>query len=114
MEMLTVNNPWSGEESVTLRVTEYQNNKSLAISLMCYEGPYATITVNLPDRQSACLRKNYAFVDTNNCPWAPEFIEKYDLGLDTGLVGYSGYCEYPLYEFNLDKLKQIEADGGIA
>lgn len=112
MEMLTVNSPWSGEESVTLQVTEYQNG-ALAICLMCYEGPYATITVNLLG-QSADLPKSFAFVDTNNCPWAPEFIEKYDLGYDTGAVGYSGYCECPLYEFYLDRLKQIEADGGIA
>ena len=79
----------------------YRNNGNLAIRLMTYEGePWATLTVNL-DRK---LQEDLAYVDTNNCPWAEEFIEKYKLGEHTGSYGNSGYCIYPLYKFDPTKL----------
>lgn len=90
-------------EPVTLRMGEYYNG-NLAISLDCCEGPYATITVNL----DGTLCPEYAYVDTNNCPWAEEFIEKYHLGESTGLSRRSGYCEYPLYKFDIKKLEALE------
>lgn len=37
------------------------------------------------------------FVDTNNCPWAPAFLEKYEIAEPTGKFGASGYCIYPEY-----------------
>lgn len=87
--------------------TTYQSNDSLAIILRdAHTGePFATLTVNLPD--GAFGDKHYAFVDTNNCPWAEEFIKENELGEPTGLLGHSGYCEYPLYEFYIDKIEEL-------
>ena len=68
------------------------------------EMPFATLTVNLGMK----LGENEAFVDTNNCPWAEEFIEKYGLGEPTGELGFSGYCVYPAYKFDLSKI-----EGGV-
>lgn len=89
---------------VTLRVTSYQCNDNLAIVLMCDEGPFATMTVNLDEK----LANDFAFVDTNNCPWAIDFIEEYELGHDTGITKQSGYCRYPLYKFNMKKLSEYD------
>lgn len=61
--------------------------------------PYAFLTVNL-GRQNY----GYAYVDINNCPWAEDFIEENGLGEFTGKVYSSGFCFYPLYKFNMDKI----------
>ena len=94
-----------GTYEVTIRTSKYRTGDNLAIMLMEADGPFATITVNLP--AYTLTKKSCAFVDTNNCPWAPEFIKEYKLGTNTGFVGYSGYCEYPLYEFDLDRLSAL-------
>lgn len=60
------------------------------------EGPFATISVNLVDNKltdDKCF-----FVDTNNCPWAPAFLERYEIAEPTGKFGVSGYCVYPEYK----------------
>ena len=86
--------------------TSYDNNGSLAVFLETTEGePFCNLTVNLPD-DVAC--EDYQYVDTNNIPWALDFIESNDLGVNTGIVGYSGFCKYPLVKFNLDKIKEVK------
>ena len=76
----------------------YRNNNSLAIILTCTNGePFATLTVNL---NSGLEGEDFAFVDTNNCPWAEDFIRENALGTPTGLTQRSGFCTYPLYHFD--------------
>ena len=92
-----------GEYDVRVERSKYRNNNSLAIMLICknedgYEEPFATLTVNLG--YDDIVDDIYQFVDTNNCPWAEEFIKENNLGTPTGVYGRSGYCSYPLYEFN--------------
>ena len=91
--------------SVTPHITGYCDNDSLAIQLLCdnYE-PFATLTVNL-DASGYCA-KDCAFVDTNNCPWAGTFIRENKLGTPTGRYGRSGFCTYPEYRFDLEKLRE--------
>ena len=91
-----------GTYDVNVHKTSYSNNGALAITLYSpTEGPFATLTVNLDGPKPP---KGHAFVDTNNCPWAEAFIKEHGLGKPTGMVGYSGFCQYPLYEFDLSKL----------
>lgn len=97
--------------SVTPHVTSYCDNDSLAIHLLCdncdnYE-PFATLTVNLV--KSDNCDKDCAFVDTNNCPWAEQFITDNELGVPTGRYGHSGFCKYPEYKFDLSKLRQEDS-----
>lgn len=47
----------------------------------------------------------------NNMPELKKFIEENDLGEFTGLMQRSGFCEYPLYMFNVDKLRELCPDG---
>lgn len=85
----------------------YMVNDSLAVMLIDKDNgeDFAVITV--------CLTNSYtpdghAYVDTNNCPWVEKFIKDNDLGENTGIVGYSGYCQYPLYKFNLEKIPEVQ------
>lgn len=80
----------------------YENNGTLAIRLIADSGePFCNLTVNLPTSVIWC-NENTAFVDTNNCPWAEEFIEENELGVPVGYSERSGFCMYPLYKFNID------------
>ena len=88
--------------------SQYLNNKTLAVLLRERDGcPFATLTVNI-EASDIVASDRRAFVDTNNCPWAEEFIKVNNLGIPTGYTAFSGYCEYPLYEFNLDLLYEEE------
>lgn len=102
----------------TMYVTDYYGNKvkvypliasyfnyNLAIRLWTDDGePWCTLTVNLPGAED--LPADYAYVDVNNFPEAEEFIKKYNLGEPTGLTKQSGFVVYPLYKFDLQKLKE--------
>ena len=66
------------------------------------EGPFATISVNLVDEDltdSKCF-----FVDTNNCPWAEDFLTKNKIAEFTGNIGLSGFCTYPEYRLIKENL----------
>lgn len=92
-----------GEYNVVLTGAHYTHGNRLAIQLVDpEEGPFATLTVNLPDNSVSVI--GATFVDTNNCPWAIEFIRENELGTFTGNFGFSGYCAYPEYLFDLSKI----------
>lgn len=84
---------------VFIQVSHYSSNDRLAVLLFDRdEGPVATLTVNISDERN--VKSNEAFIDTNNVPDALEFITENDLGALTGRIGYSGFCHYPMVEFN--------------
>lgn len=92
---------------VTVRFTKYPSNNTLAVQLIEATSPwcvFATITVNLQgtlfefDRHQD--ETKYAYLDTNNCPWVEQFLEENGIAKHTGFFGLSGYCTYPLYEFD--------------
>ena len=64
---------------------------------------YAVLTVSFGDFLTL---KNCAFIDTNNCPFAPQLLSD-EIAQDTGHSKISGYCEYPLWVFKEDFLKEI-------
>lgn len=66
---------------------------------------YATLTVNLGSVPGGC-----AFLDTNNLPNAEQFVLDNCLGKPTGWKQQSGYCTYPLYKFDLEKLEKISEE----
>ena len=85
----------------------YQDNGALAIILTCDNGEvYGVLTKNLPE--SSHLAVNEAYVDTNNCRWAHDLIIKNGLGQPTGKSIRSGWCVYPAYRFNFDKIPKAE------
>lgn len=106
---MKINTMYATYKDCYLVTDTYRANGTLAIQIMgdCGDGylePIATLTVCLVNENKA--NETRAYVDTNNCPWAMDFIEKYKLGEETGLYGLSGYCMYPLVEFNMEKVKE--------
>lgn len=94
-------------EGVYLQVGKYQADDSVAIQAWNrQDGPIATLTICLCDKS---LGEGEAYVDTNNCPWAVDFIEKEGLGKQTGRVGQSGFCVYPVVKFDMGKVREKEA-----
>ena len=92
-----------GTYNVTIETSKYMFGDNLAIRLITDFGElFATLTVNLAEWT---LPNDKAFIDTNNCPWAEKFIADNKLGKPTGIRGASGYCVYPQYRFDMEKLK---------
>ena len=83
------------------------------------DGPLATITVNLGigDGRETILPPFTSFIDTNNNPEATQWLEKTGLakpflnGAGAPVMVPSGYCEYPLYQFNRAKLEEYDLEG---
>ena len=95
-------NEWTHTtQQVILSIRSYPND-NIGIQLFSDDGPYATLTTNIQE-----LPKGEAAIDVNNFPAGIEFINKYQLGEPVeGKVLRSGYCTYPVYKFNLEKLKE--------
>ena len=101
-KQVTYNSSFSGETQVTLDIQQYMNNKAMYIGLMCnedgYDEPFGDVTVNL-----SVAAPNYCgYLNVNDMPDIEKFITENELGEFTGFTQRSGYCEYPLYLFNVD------------
>lgn len=92
-------------ESVWLAKQTYIHPRTLAVQMYDIDDlPFATITVNLCSKQQSFSR---AFLDTNNCPWVEQFLVGYNLAKPVDNIHLSsGFCSYPLYEFDLDQLSK--------
>ena len=51
--------------------------------------------------------KNCAYIDTNNCEFAEQLREQ-GMATDTGFYKCSGFCQYPLWEFDEATLRGID------
>ena len=96
---LMYHSEFTGEDTaVNLDIQQYANNGRIFIGLIsgskrCPE-PFADVTVNI----DAPAPDYCGYLDPNNLSNVGEF---------TGLTGRSGYCEYPLYLFHADKLREL-------
>lgn len=101
-------------ENVTLTVKTYVDSNSLYVGMTTaddgFPEPYGDVTVNLlVPVPSYC-----AFVDTNNMPELEEFLVKNKIAAFTGIEQRSGYCSYPLYLFDAEKMRGLCPDGMAA
>ncbi len=69
--------------------------------------PYGDVTLNLTTSVPAYC----AFVDTNNMPELEDFLVKNGIAEFTGLSQQSGFCQFPLYLFDAEKLRKLCPDG---
>ena len=108
--MATITYESYGEKyELSFRIDRYSNNDNLAILAMCkdedgFVEPYGNLTVNIEKLN----KDNWGCVDTNNWRDAIDLIEQNKLGTPTGMVLQSGYCTYPVYEFDMNELKKYE------
>lgn len=101
--------PETYTHNLYLTIDSYQNNDALAVIVMEVnedgsEEYFDCITVNLWD--SGMLGENRAYIDTNNCSWAEKMLKQHKFAKDTGYFGHSGFCTYPIYEFDLKKFSE--------
>ena len=93
-------------------VTDFMGNKHHNIGLSFtheedgVDEPYAVFTLNLGEYIGI---KNCAYVDTNNC-WFSDDILHAGIAKNTGLTKLSGMYQYPLWSFDEDFLKSVDAD----
>lgn len=106
---LKLKTQWGRECTVELQINQYLHNGCMSINLIEQESkePFSNLTVNLGRKVPAYC----AYVDTNHLPEAVKFIEEHNLGEFTSIVGLSGFCEYPLYMFDADRLRELCPDG---
>lgn len=73
--------------------------------------PYATVTVNLP--HALFLQdETHAFVDTNNHEALCSWLVEQGIAAPTGISVRSGYCSYPLMEFDLCRMNAMDSVPG--
>lgn len=106
MKKFTVTTPYAEYKGCFLELNTYAVNKRPALSVWSEEdGPIANLTVNVRGI------RNYAgdcsAVDVNNAPWAPALINKLQIGKPTGHYVTSGYCAYPVYKFDLERIAEL-------
>lgn len=66
--------------------------------------PYITLTKNFGEYIGM---KFCAYVDTNNCRFTDQLL-KQGIAVDTGFTKQSGFCTYPLWQFNEKFLKAVD------
>ena len=87
---------------IKLFTGNYTNGRPAIVAETVDGEPFCDLTVNLPE---TCIPdEGYAFIDTNNAPFALNLIVENNLGDFTGINGTSGWCRYPLIKLNLDEL----------
>ena len=73
MALLEVRTEWAVYKNCFLQVARYQADNSRAIEIWNNEdGPIARITVCIAGSR---LAEDETVIDTNNCPWAMDFIK---------------------------------------
>lgn len=105
MKTYKYKSPYGKEYTLAPMVRTYSNGR-LAIQLIDAEdgAQFAVLTTNLVEEQLS--GEDCAFVDTNNFGDAEEFIIKNHLGVFVYNYGYSGFCKYPEFFFNVKKMNK--------
>ena len=103
--------PWAVIEGIEPIFVAVGSSLVVLFFVMCnedgYDEPFGDVTVNL-----SVAAPNYCgYLNVNDMPDIEKFITENELGEFTGFTQRSGYCEYPLYLFNVDKLRELCPDG---
>lgn len=86
--------------NLQLFVTSYCHNGNMAIIAYSNDEPYVDLTVNFDET----LPVQEAYVNVNGMPNIVQIIEEFATA--KGITKRSGYVEYPLYRFDLSKMKE--------
>ena len=87
--------------------TAYTYNGNLAV--FAYEDtgePFADVTVNFDFLEVGC-----AYLDTNNFPEIEDVLIREGIAKSLDRYKRSGYWDYPLYEFDMEKLAEFSMLG---
>lgn len=104
---LIYHSEYGGDSEIQLDVQQYANNGRIAVSMITNEEGYPELFGCLTVNIDAPAPDYCGYLDTNNLSNAEKFVTENGLGEFTGLTGRSGFCEYPLYLFNVDRLREL-------
>ena len=100
------------KEELILKVDSYRCKNRLFIAMVKKkdqeEELYDILTVSLPGEN---IKINEAFISDFECKYKLSFIRKYKLGEVLQRVGHSGFCDYRLVRFDLEKLAEYDPQG---
>ena len=100
------------KEELILKVDSYRCKNRLFIAMVKKkdqeEELYDILTVSLPGEN---IKINEAFISDFECKYKLSFIRKYKLGEVLQRVGHSGFCDYRLVRFDLEKLAEYDREG---
>jgi len=101
---------YGGTYTVSPWINMYANDNNLYLGLNCKDEsgefwePFGDVTVNI-----AKLPYLYSAIDTNNNGDSiVQFLEENGFGTLTPFTQPSGFCVFPVFLFNEDKLRQID------
>lgn len=90
----------------TLKKSRYTNNGTLAV-VLCNDEEEFVITVNL--EWGFIINPQQQYVDTNNCPDIEKFLTENGIAKKIpNCECQSGWCTYPLYEFDTSLMEEME------
>jgi hypothetical protein len=99
MELVT---KYGRYENIELRAGRYCCDGSLAVYIWDrFEGCIAKLTTCLDDNT---LQNDEAYVDSNNCEWAEDFLIQNHIATKLDRIRISGYCIYTAFKFDTSKL----------
>lgn len=111
---------FGNDEEIFFKLLKYEEGGRYAIQAWSinrddggqWSEPYAMITVNLPHYElpEPKVHGFYAFIDTNNCPWAEQVLFDTGIGIPTGKFRSSGFCNYPIYFIFVSNLKKYRCE----
>lgn len=102
---------YGSTHTIALVKRTYYQGGGLAVNMVEYTNgypePYATLTVNLDTHFP--LKKETAFLNTNICDGTDmlQWVIDNNIASPVGISERSGFCEYPLVEFNMDCFSNI-------
>lgn len=96
---------------MTFELARYSENGNLYVGLLTHEEGYPVPWQNLTVNLGPCM-EGYAYIDTNNNgEGIISWLCRNGIGQLTGVTRRSGFCVYPEFEFNIDKLLEYTTSG---
>lgn len=85
------------------QIGKYSRNNKTALRIVNNNmGAIAEITVCIPGFSD----KGTTILDTNNCPWALDFMTDNGFATKTSVNVQSGYCVYPVVRLNMEEIRK--------
>ena len=102
MKRFTVVTEYETYENCYFEYGKYMADNSVSLEIWNDEdGPIADMTRCLGDSS-----EGKGYLDMNNSPWSKDLVAELGIGEFTGKLVQSGFCAYPEYKFDMEKVKE--------
>ena len=119
-EILTYRDAFGNDIRITsIRVGTYgKNSLPVNMELYCEDGPYAAVTKNFGNASGneSIVMPFCGWIDTNNNPGIVQFLQENEIAKPYERFGepvfvQSGFCTYPYYQFDRERLSRLDPKG---